>query len=192
MGCLGPGPPAQNHLPSKCDCPAPGRWRFDIRRGIALRFLLVSGLISPGILACGRPGDGQVVGEIRELGSRKGVLGDIAQLGERGVRNAEVGGSSPPISTTCPCSSEDGAAASLSRPAGGGPSGAPRTTQEQRTTQSREPRREPRRSVAQPGRSAGLQNQWSRVPILRPLPKLASLLSLGAISGLFIWDCRPI
>ncbi len=25
--------------------------------------------------------------------------GDIAQLGERGVRNAEVGGSSPPIST---------------------------------------------------------------------------------------------
>ena len=24
--------------------------------------------------------------------------GDIAQLGERGVRNAEVGGSSPPIS----------------------------------------------------------------------------------------------
>ena len=26
--------------------------------------------------------------------------GDIAQLGERGVRNAEVGGSSPPISTT--------------------------------------------------------------------------------------------
>ena len=28
--------------------------------------------------------------------------GDIAQLGERGVRNAEVGGSSPPISTT-PC-----------------------------------------------------------------------------------------
>ena len=30
------------------------------------------------------------------------TLGDIAQLGERGVRNAEVGGSSPPISTT-PC-----------------------------------------------------------------------------------------
>ena len=27
-------------------------------------------------------------------------FGDIAQLGERGVRNAEVGGSSPPISTT--------------------------------------------------------------------------------------------
>ena len=27
--------------------------------------------------------------------------GDIAQLGERGVRNAEVGGSSPPISTIC-------------------------------------------------------------------------------------------
>ena len=27
------------------------------------------------------------------------VRGDIAQLGERGVRNAEVGGSSPPIST---------------------------------------------------------------------------------------------
>ena len=27
------------------------------------------------------------------------VEGDIAQLGERGVRNAEVGGSSPPIST---------------------------------------------------------------------------------------------
>ena len=26
--------------------------------------------------------------------------GDIAQLGERGVRNAEVGGSSPPISTS--------------------------------------------------------------------------------------------
>ena len=26
--------------------------------------------------------------------------GDIAQLGERGVRNAEVGGSTPPISTT--------------------------------------------------------------------------------------------
>ena len=29
--------------------------------------------------------------------------GDIAQLGERGVRNAEVGGSSPPISTTTSC-----------------------------------------------------------------------------------------
>ena len=29
-------------------------------------------------------------------------LGDIAQLGERGVRNAEVGGSSPPISTSKP------------------------------------------------------------------------------------------
>ena len=31
--------------------------------------------------------------------------GDIAQQGERGVRNAEVGGSSPPISTTMaqPC-----------------------------------------------------------------------------------------
>ena len=29
-------------------------------------------------------------------------LGDIAQLGERGVRNAEVGGSSPPISTNMP------------------------------------------------------------------------------------------
>ena len=28
------------------------------------------------------------------------AIGDIAQLGERGVRNAEVGGSSPPISTT--------------------------------------------------------------------------------------------
>jgi glycerate kinase len=28
------------------------------------------------------------------------TIGDIAQLGERGVRNAEVGGSSPPISTT--------------------------------------------------------------------------------------------
>ncbi len=28
--------------------------------------------------------------------------GDIAQLGERGVRNAEVGGSSPPISTMSP------------------------------------------------------------------------------------------
>jgi hypothetical protein len=28
--------------------------------------------------------------------------GDIAQLGERGVRNAEVGGSSPPISTNWP------------------------------------------------------------------------------------------
>ena len=28
--------------------------------------------------------------------------GDIAQLGERGVRNAEVGGSSPPISTNGP------------------------------------------------------------------------------------------
>ena len=27
------------------------------------------------------------------------LRGDIAQLGERGVRNAEVGGSSPPIST---------------------------------------------------------------------------------------------
>ena len=27
------------------------------------------------------------------------MIGDIAQLGERGVRNAEVGGSSPPIST---------------------------------------------------------------------------------------------
>ena len=38
--------------------------------------------------------------------------GDIAQLGERGVRNAEVGGSTPPISTKCPCSSEDRAAAS--------------------------------------------------------------------------------
>ena len=31
-------------------------------------------------------------------------VGDIAQLGERRVRIAEVGGSSPPIST-CPCSS---------------------------------------------------------------------------------------
>ena len=30
------------------------------------------------------------------------TLGDIAQLGERGVRYAEVGGSSPPITTT-PC-----------------------------------------------------------------------------------------
>ena len=28
--------------------------------------------------------------------------GDIAQLGERGVRNAEVGGSTPPISTNLP------------------------------------------------------------------------------------------
>ena len=28
--------------------------------------------------------------------------GDIAQLGERGVRIAEVGGSSPPISTIVP------------------------------------------------------------------------------------------
>ena len=28
--------------------------------------------------------------------------GDIAQLGERGFRNAEVGGSTPPISTTTP------------------------------------------------------------------------------------------
>ena len=32
----------------------------------------------------------------------EGVPGDIAQLGERGVRNAEVGGSSPPISTSVP------------------------------------------------------------------------------------------
>jgi hypothetical protein len=31
--------------------------------------------------------------------------GDIAQLGERCVRIAEVGGSNPPISTS-PCSSE--------------------------------------------------------------------------------------
>ena len=38
--------------------------------------------------------------------------GDIAQLGERGVRNAEAEGSSPSISTKCPCSSEDRAAAS--------------------------------------------------------------------------------
>ncbi len=33
----------------------------------------------------------------------EGLLeGDIAQLGERGVRNAEVGGSTPPISTNVP------------------------------------------------------------------------------------------
>ena len=38
--------------------------------------------------------------------------GDIAQLGERGVRNAEAEGSSPSISTKCPCSSADRAAAS--------------------------------------------------------------------------------
>ena len=30
----------------------------------------------------------------------KGFIGDVAQLGERGVRNAEVRGSSPLISTT--------------------------------------------------------------------------------------------
>ena len=30
---------------------------------------------------------------------KRHICGDIAQLGERGVRNAEVGGSSPPIST---------------------------------------------------------------------------------------------
>ena len=35
-------------------------------------------------------------------GVLKYVGGDIAQLGERGVRNAEVGGSSPPISTNVP------------------------------------------------------------------------------------------
>ena len=40
------------------------------------------------------------------------MTGDIAQLGERGVRNAEAEGSSPSISTKSPCSSEDRAAAS--------------------------------------------------------------------------------
>gem|GEM_PF-2052086 len=30
------------------------------------------------------------------------LRGDIAQLGERGIRNAEVGGSIPPISTNMP------------------------------------------------------------------------------------------
>ena len=30
---------------------------------------------------------------------RRWPYGDVAQLGERGVRNAEVGGSSPPVST---------------------------------------------------------------------------------------------
>ena len=42
----------------------------------------------------------------------RGHRGDIAQLGERGVRNAEAEGSSPSISTKCPCSSADRAAAS--------------------------------------------------------------------------------
>ena len=41
----------------------------------------------------------------RYTGSAVCLRGDIAQLGERGVRIAEVGGSSPPISTSVrtPC-----------------------------------------------------------------------------------------
>ena len=49
------------------------------------------------------------------MDSGGGQRGDIAQLGERGVRNAEVAGSSPAISTIFiagPCSSVDRAAAS--------------------------------------------------------------------------------
>ena len=40
--------------------------------------------------------------EDRQPCQPEGYPGDIAQLGERGVRNAEVGGSSPPISTNLP------------------------------------------------------------------------------------------